>query len=308
MAGEAGASTLHTPQTSAPAREPPKAPPDTTTPLRPQVKVLTRDESPEPSPAPLWATFCGLAGGGWQGVAAAVAPATGLAEPLAPGPDGKPLLVQACYCVEARDGETGALARRSVRAPDAAGLAAAAERGAWLDEGVLDPREPGMIIFDGGSYSRGPLSLLVSGDDGGGELGERPPPPEALDAEAERARLERLVRLSSPDPSPPPADALADFDVSDPRGSPDIGDVCPPTVSVLEACVAWGGEARLRVQLTLAVSEGTKDCGVERGCVGLGLPLTSPHLPPPSLSPPSLPSTTPLQPTALPARRRRAER
>jgi hypothetical protein len=274
--GEKGHENSHTHGHSALASRPhhPLKPSHNPTHKTRQVTVLSADP-PEAAPSPLWATFCGTVAGGWSGVATAVCPLTGEVEALLPaGPGGvpPPALHLATYTVEERvvtepdDGEekegggdlpSDHLDRRTVRGRTPASLAPAAAAGEWASADALGSREPGLIIFDGGSYSRGPLSLLgedddVYGSDGGGE--------------GVRAELERLVSLPAGEVDEGAGEAALDDEEDDddddddaddparPASTPDAGwEDSPPTVSVLEACVAWGGEARLRVTLTLGV-------------------------------------------------------
>lgn len=50
-----------------------------------------------------------------------------------------------------------------------------------------------------------------------------------------------------------------DIEILDIAASPDSGEDPEATVSVIESCLAWGGEQRLRVQLTLSVSDGKEE-------------------------------------------------
>lgn len=207
----------------------------------------------------------------------ALSPVTGKPEPLALDAAGKGVKALATYAVEERAERDGGvvLTRREVRGPDAASLAAAAQRGAWGDAVPLALREPGLAIFDGGSYSRGPLNLLGL-------------PPLTSGGAADREALERLVARGEPsgggdDEPEPMLDAVADGDVvfSDDEApsddedapsddedaptpsTPDTGADPDETVSTLETCLAWGGEARLRVTITLAASDGGDELGLQ---------------------------------------------
>ena len=253
----------------------------------------------------------------------------------------KDVLALATYTVERRTGGraggggTDRLTRRTIRSPTTAGLVAAAaaaeaDAGGEADDGgggdddatpitspsspsfdgvndALRAKEPGLVIFDGGTCSRGPLSLLGlppltggrsrGGGGGGGGEGEG----EGIDVDAEREALERLVALSpstsaldserdrrrreqraaAAESGSPEADWSSleggggldgddddesstdggggggDIEILDIAASPDSGEDPEATVSVIESCLAWGGEQRLRVQLTLSVSDGT---------------------------------------------------
>ena len=286
--GRGGGRLAGPPTPPAKAAKAPKAKPplpaltSLTAPL--SVTVLASD-SPEPAPPPLWATFCGTVEGGWAGVAAAVCPLTGEVEALLPGAPGgvPPALALATYTTEARvvdereerEGGRSAdrLERLTLRARTAAALPTAVADGAApapsssSSEPALGAREPGLIIFDGGSYSRGPLALVEEGEeeDGGEDMEE------GSEATGEvRALLERLVTLEPARAARPAAvaapaapaaadaaeDDAGDSDADDTplASTPDAGNPPPPsTISLLEACLAWGGGARLRVALTLQV-------------------------------------------------------
>lgn len=239
----------------------------------------------------------------------------------------KDVLALATYTVERRTGGraggggTDRLTRRTMRSPTTAGLAAAAAAAATEDaeaeddegvvpttnpstpsfDGVNDAllsKEPGLVIFDGGTCSRGPLNLLglpplATGSRSSGRGGEDDEGIDVLDAE--REALERLVALSSSSSSAlgwergrgtktagsssPEEDwssldggraglggdgdengenSSDDIEILDIAASPDSGEDLEATVSVIESCLAWGGEQRLRVQLTLSVSDGER--------------------------------------------------
>ena len=243
----------------------------------------------------------------------------------------KDVLALATYTVERRTGGraggggTDRLTRRTIRSPTTAGLvaaAAAAEEEAAAggeeigdDEGeavtpitspsspsfdgvndALRAKEPGLVIFDGGTCSRGPLNLLglppLSSSGGGrSSRGGGESDGGGIDVDAEREALERLVALSpstsaldstdlrrkkkraaeESSSSSPEVDWSSldgglgdgegssdggDIEILDIAASPDSGEDPEATVSVIESCLAWGGEQRLRVQLTLSVSDG----------------------------------------------------
>jgi hypothetical protein len=269
---------------TAPTKKGGRPPPPLTSLTAPLTITVLSSDAPEPAPPPLWATFCGTVEGGWTGVASAVCPLTGEVEALLPaGPGGLPpaAMQLATYTTEERvvvegegggdegDGGGGAadrLERATLRARTADAVPASAPA---TPEPALGAREPGLIIFDGGSYSRGPLSL-VDGLDLGGEDEEGGP-------EAVRAELERLVALEpvvlrggeggeggderggapvDEDDDPPvdeDDDPPVDEDGNPLTSRPDAGEDAPLATSLVEACVSWGGGARLRVVLTLGV-------------------------------------------------------
>ena len=224
--------------------------------------VASRDAAAEPTPPPRWSSFCGTTEGGWQGAAVAVSPVTGKPESITLDTSARRGVVAVVsYSIDERvpspDGGV-LLARKEVRATNADALAAAAAAEQW--EATAPPfalREGGLAIFDGGSYSRGPLSLLGL------------PPPSSVDDD--REALERLLEVDGEgvgvvvaaekeeeEEEVAAADAAAaddppsdDEDATLPS-SPDFGADDTETVSILESCVAWGGEARLRVTVTLA--------------------------------------------------------
>lgn len=241
----------------------------------------------------------------------------------------KDILALATYTVERRTGGraggggTDRLTRRTVRSPTTAGLAAAAaaaaaeaeaggaEEGDDIETPITSPsspsfdgvndalraKEPGLVIFDGGTCSRGPLNLLglpplSTASSSSSSMSRRGENDGVIDVDAEREALERLVALS------PSASALEsedkkkekeksaaaetaesspsddggdwssleggresdgnfdDIEILDIAASPDVGEDPEATVSVIESCLAWGGEQRLRVQLTLSVADG----------------------------------------------------
>jgi len=254
------------------------------------------------------------------------------------------ILALATYTVERRTGGraggkgTDRLTRRTVRSPTTAGLAAVAaaeaeeqaeaEGGGGKEDdtteaivpitspsspsfdGVNDAlrsKEPGLVVFDGGTCSRGPLNLLglpplttagrsSSSSRGGGGAGGGGNV-EGIDVDAEREALERLVALSpstsalglgsegrgkrrtAGERSPPEEDWSSldggrlgrnegdgnsddtdgEIEIIDIAASPDSGEDPEAIVSVIESCLAWGGEQRLRVQLTLSVSDGERE-------------------------------------------------
>lgn len=93
------------------------------------------------------------------------------------------------YTVEERRDDGGAILRRSVKAANVDALrkavaAASDEAAAWAEDEEIDEHEPGLVIFDGGTYSRGPAHLLPVQE-----------PALATAAAAQRERLERQLDL-----------------------------------------------------------------------------------------------------------------
>jgi hypothetical protein len=201
----------------------------------------------------------------------AINPINGKPESLTVDDGGRGVAAAASYAVDAREpcpaGSGGVvLSRREVRAATATVLeGAAAADGGWEAAAPLALREPGLAIFDGGTYSRGPLHLL--GEEEEEEEGEYDEEEEDADdgVSDDRAALERLLLQDGADAAAAGAGAGAasaaaaasdDDDDAPLPSTPDTGayDGDDETVSVIETCLAWGGEARLRVALTLAAS------------------------------------------------------
>jgi hypothetical protein len=135
------------------------------------VETLTHDE---PLPAPLWSSFAGTMGGMWIGHRGVYQPFTGVAEPIAMDGKSKLYHVSQC-CVEDRDTVDGkdTIVRHEAHAvgneklaglmKSAGMMAFDAADEAWSRE-LMPREEEGLIIFDGGSYSRGPLGLCAIDD------------------------------------------------------------------------------------------------------------------------------------------------
>jgi hypothetical protein len=238
--------------------------------------------APEAAPAPLWGTWAGTLSGLWVGTVAAYAPSTGVAEPLALAEDGRTKVVEMSQCcVEARDGGGGPagggdrLLRRTARAGSQAQLAAEmaaagagrfdAAGGAEWEEEALSPGQGGLLLFDGGTYSAGPEVLGVRA----AEL-------EAAAAlrHAHAVRTEQLEAGGSLlGHEGPTASASGSGSEEEDGGSDgEYGDegeeyyeeeegasTADPgnrRAAVIEACLQWGGEQRVRVRLTLSSSGG----------------------------------------------------
>jgi hypothetical protein len=176
-------------------------------------EVLTKEET---VPSPIWSSFCGSVGGLWLGYRGVYAPFTGKPEPIALTEGKKKVYHVSQCCVEdreLRDDGVDCIVRHEARSSsrlvleehmrDAGKLDFAHVRqgdddeyGEW-DTDVIERDEDGLFIFDGGSYSRGPLNLCtMDGDD-------------------------------------------AEYAVKD-------------DVRVIESCMQWNGEERVRVSVTIA--------------------------------------------------------
>ncbi|KAL0043699.1 hypothetical protein WJX82_003553 [Trebouxia sp. C0006] len=227
------------------------------------VQVEAQLANLEQAANPWWSTFCGISNGVWLGQTAAFAPSTGAAEALALGQDGKPVMDMHTQVTEERvcEGLLDFVTRRVARAEDEAELASVGQQlggsGNDWDEEVLNAEEEGLVFFDGGSYSRGPLSLTnpatggASADPHQGQhapAGSESKPVSALD-EAEGQGEDH------------PGKTAAEEDEEDDEGieaQPDEGGSreAGEEVVTLEQCLAWGGEQRQRCRLTMSVSGG----------------------------------------------------
>lgn len=137
------------------------------------VETLTKEE---PLPAPLWSSFAGSVGGMWVGQRGVYQPFTGVAEPVALDGRTKVYHLSQC-CVEDRDmvdgvdtivrHEASALGKGMLEElMKEAGDLDFSKTDAWSREDIAQSEE-GLVIFDGGSYSRGPLRLCnVEGMEG----------------------------------------------------------------------------------------------------------------------------------------------
>lgn len=134
----------------------------------------------ETAPAPLWSSWCGTASGLWVGKVAAFNPSTGHQEPISKGKDGKGLLLsmyQCCVEEQTVGGDDGQaqysryIARGSTVSELEEEMTAAAVREFepnsnnhtidWGEE-HMNLGQPGLAIFDGGSFSSGPVVLCGS--------------------------------------------------------------------------------------------------------------------------------------------------
>ena len=196
------------------------------------VETLTKEE---PLPAPLWSSFAGSVGGMWVGQRGVYQPFTGVAEPIAMDGKIKVYRLSQC-CVEDRevvDGvdtvvrhEASALGKAELEVlMREAGKMDFSNASEWRREDMAQS-EDGLIIFDGGSYSRGPLRLCSQHVDLEGDEGDE------YDEEDE-GRLDE----SSYDPT--------------------------DTVHEIESCLQWTGEERVRVRVTLAAELLENELGPE---------------------------------------------
>ncbi|PRW05930.1 hypothetical protein C2E21_9382 [Chlorella sorokiniana] len=270
-------------------------------PLRTEVlgELSTSDRMPEP----LWSTFCGVTNGLWCGITSAHSPFSGQAEPLALNAAGKPLTLLHQCCVEQRAaGEDGtdSVVRHVARAdsleglqremaqggdlqfppcavPGAAGDAAGAARvgvnECWEEE-RFSAGQPGLVIFDGGSYSLGPPAI-----------GSPPQLPERpiieYDDEAALAAAAALEAALAAAPAADSVELLAEVEevqatsgeeqpaAEAEEGSEEEGGAVDAvalaaqeqaeldwTAVVIEHCHQWGGEQRLRIRITLDTAGG----------------------------------------------------
>ena len=243
-------------------------------------------------PEPLWASWCGHAAGVWVGSAAAYAPTSGLAEPIALGDDGKTKLysMQQC-CVEEREvvEDADAMVRRTARATSksqleremAAGGALQFDPTASLNWEVeeLAQGQEGLFIFDGGSYSAGPVQLCDPEDPVIKESGvvldtdalfrDRNAPQgysdeayqhylaqqeaegqgEEYDEDEDEEESEGFESIGNDDDDEDDDEFIFDDEdyVIEEEQPPPLG-----TTTVIDHCLQWGGERRVRIRLTVA--------------------------------------------------------
>eukprot|EP00884_Botryococcus_braunii_P004841 jgi/Botrbrau1/14358/Bobra.0014s0013.1 len=235
-----------------------------------EIKVESYVSDLERTLHPNWQSFCGSMTGSWQGQYAAFSPATGQAEPLTKDANGGVVYELLTYTVENRivDPETKVdrVMRRSITAVEVEQLRRAASEPSnpgWKETQVHSADE-GVVVFDGGSYFAGPKHLLPGSLQAEDE--------EEVDlTDAQRRQLEALVRedvdeaelarreerLSSRrewDSEKAEEGGEAEGVLSE----PDVGWEEPRKVSELEACLFWGGESRVRLQVTLDVGRDEK--------------------------------------------------
>ncbi|KAL4436506.1 hypothetical protein ABPG75_003645 [Micractinium tetrahymenae] len=249
-------------------------------------------------PEPLWSTFCGVSNGLWCGITAAYSPSTGQAEPLALDERGKLLHVLHQCCVEQRqvqDDGTDSVVRHVARAASEEGLqremvqggqltfppcslpgAEASTRSGvaecWEEERISNGQE-GLVLFDGGSYSLGPAAI--------GSPAELPDEEEVEFDEAAAAAA--AAALEAALAAPPAADSIELLDEEEEpagEGKEDEGEEAEAGVDVLglaeqeqpeldwtavviEHCMQWGGEQRLRIKITLDTAGGSDGTELE---------------------------------------------
>ena len=202
------------------------------------VETLTKEE---PLPAPLWSSFAGSVGGMWVGQRGVYQPFTGVAEPVALDGRTKVYHLSQC-CVEERDivGGVDTIVRHEASAlgkemldglMKEAGELDFSKGDSWCREDIAQSEE-GLVIFDGGSYSRGPLRLCdlegVAGDSN------------------ERS-----------------GDGGGGADGGDGGDGVDGGYVPTETVHEIESCLQWTGEERVRVRVTLSAELLESELGPE---------------------------------------------
>lgn len=229
-----------------------------TAPMRQEVaEVLATVES---APAPLWGTWCGTAAGLWVGRTAAFNPSTGLAEPIALAEDGRsPILEMAQCCVEERvlEGDGDCLVRHTARAVNetqltsemasAGNLRFDATASVDWDVESLAYGQEGLFIFDGGSYSAGPQQLgtvpspAASAAEGAGDSGVHHSWDEQQEEQEEEEGEANIWDYESEGEE---EEFLEEEEV---RKS---------EVALIESCLQWNGEQRVRIRLTLASSGG----------------------------------------------------
>ncbi|CAL8461581.1 g1112 [Coccomyxa elongata] len=203
--------------------------------------------------APFWSTFCGTSNGAWQGVQAAFSPLTGKAEPVGVDGKGEQVLDVRTITLESREveGDDDRVVRRSLRAASGQRLRDIADKEEWEEE-IISSEEDGLVIFDGGTYSRGPSSLLAMEDFNSGDA----------DLQADKERLERQLSLETSTSEQSDDEEEEEEAI---RAEADVGedDGLHRRVWLLEQCLAWGGEQRLRLRLTIAAYPGEEEVEVE---------------------------------------------
>jgi ELMO domain-containing protein len=244
-------------------------------------------------PEPLWSSWCGHVGGVWVGQAAAYCPTSGLAEPIALGGEtGKTKLyaLQQC-CVEEREaaGDADVMVRRTARATTTEQLEKEMVAGGalqfdptlsvdWEIEEITNGQE-GLFIFDGGSYTAGPVFLCVDDeeesfdgttgaykddddddDDDPPALGSRT----ILDTDALFRDNSIAANLSVEEDEEEEEeegsmaeldDEFENFEDEDFEEEYIFEDEAPfpqGCTTVIEHCMQYGGEQRVRIRLTLA--------------------------------------------------------
>ncbi len=183
-------------------------------------EVLTKVET---VPTPFWSSFAGSVGGLWLGHRAVYAPFSGEPEPIALEGKKKVYYLSQCCVEERKLSEEGVdcIVRHEARATQKAVLeeqmrdAGKLEFSRIRDDSnewemdTIEQDQDGLFIFDGGSYSRGPLALCE----------------------------DRLLQ-----------------DQHDEVEEEGDGSLYTPTenVHVIENCLQWNGEERVRISVSFA--------------------------------------------------------
>lgn len=244
-------------------------------------EILAKDEV---APAPLWGSFCGAMQGMWVGTVGAFQPSTGAPEPIALAEDNKTKLYSMSQCVvEERVALNGkdTMQRHVARAKDPVVLrkemAAAGklqfdctESMDW-DQDALSQHQlgEGLFVFDGGSYSAGPFSLVedepASVDEPGkrGESGSQDPSSGIDLGGMDSSTIAMGIQGDAYDEESASQEDTGEYktsevmlDEEDPSLLWDLGNSMQPaasrnSVNIIEACLQASGERRIRVQLTL---------------------------------------------------------
>jgi len=250
-------------------------------------EILTGNEH---VPEPLWSPWCGHVGGVWVGQAAAYCPTSGLAEPISlGGDDGKTKLyaLQQC-CVEEREaaGDADVMVRRTARATTTQELEKEMAAGGalqfdptlsvdWEIEEITNGQE-GVFIFDGGSYTAGPVFLCQDEEEqnssafGAAEDPDADPPASgsrtildtnALFRDTGTAAKVSMEGLNTEGVEELEEESMAELDADAEEGldSEEVyifEEEAPPPpqgcTTVIEHCMQYGGEQRVRIRLTVA--------------------------------------------------------
>lgn len=238
----------------------------------------------EPVPPPIWGTWCGTIQGLWVGTTGAYNPTTGKAEAIALAEDGRTKLLEMSQCcVEDRvvDEHSDRIVRHTTRASNKAQLEREmAEGGAmqfdavathdWDTEELLFGQD-GLFIFDGGSYCSGPVHLfhpLTSGTNGAAAGDTRSGGDSVSNVEEGMAAVEETVLDALESASDEEYLHLEDDLVGGLAGDDDgdeddelyladdgrdqLEELSLGDTSVIEACLQWNGEQRVRVQIMLS--------------------------------------------------------
>ncbi|KAK9834414.1 hypothetical protein WJX74_001305 [Apatococcus lobatus] len=167
----------------------------------------------------------------------------------------------------------------------------AAERRAWEDKEDILEDEEGFVIYDGGTYSRGPIRITPEPKDAS-QASSSP-----VHEDANSVDSEALHQNGHHGGIELDASSLSDIheldagDHNDDEDEPfEVGEDDPKPAqrtSVIEQCLAYGSEQRLRLQLTLSVSGGSRGAEMQVEVLRVllfrefwqGLPSTGKKLP-----------------------------